>query len=110
MRRIATRRWTRSAPCAPRPRRRFDVIPSVSEGPVWAGGARGVLPRAARASRSLAHARDDAHGIQARNDRPLRPLERLAVVPQIPREVRAEEERVELEGELRRIDLRIEMP
>src|SRR5207244_11551972 len=33
--------------------------PERSEGPVWAGGARNAIARATRASRSLAHARDD---------------------------------------------------
>ncbi len=35
------------------------VILSVSEGSVWAGGAPREQLRAARAHRSLAHARDD---------------------------------------------------
>ena len=35
------------------------VIPSVSEGPVRAGGAQAILQRAARAPRPLAHARGD---------------------------------------------------
>src|SRR5260370_31770277 len=51
-----------------------------------------------------------AHAIEACLDGVPRVLEGLSIVLQVVREVGAEEERVELEGELRRVELAVDVP